>query len=131
MSCIPTAYQRIRKLQFAIRYPVYRLPRKEFIFRWERAQGQYARFISYEASILSLRSLTPEYKFFCEVLYGVLCPIYEFSYIDIINSEIRLFHSTCIIYICILYNAIPWDIQIECTTYTCGLNQVKGLQAEF
>ena len=43
---------------------MYRLPRKEFTFRWERAQGQYARFISYEASVLSLRSLPPEYKLF-------------------------------------------------------------------
>ena len=43
---------------------MYRVPRKEFIFRWERAQGQYARFISYEANILSLCSLPLVYKLF-------------------------------------------------------------------
>ena len=42
----------------------HRVPRKEFIFRCERAQGQYARFITYEASVLSLCSLPPEYKLF-------------------------------------------------------------------
>ena len=40
---------------------------------------------------------------------GALCPIYEFSYTNITNSDIRLIHSTYIIY------AIRGVIQIECT----------------
>ena len=44
---------------------------------------------------------------------GALCPIYEFSYTNITNSDIRLIHST-IVHRYIIY-AIRGVIQIECT----------------